>query len=540
MKSSVLDEETRKIFTYDDELERWDRLWRKIDGLINFGVPNVPSLDDLLLSPKTDINEINGQLDAVEYLIRNPDFLKQFKRIDEDTHAAIGGFFFSESPRLVRKGWENYLANSPKDKQLAELLRYLERETKDHWEQAIEGIKNAIGFFNLAQKLPRKLEIKKHTPKKIESICAEYDKLISSPQVTEALDYASRAVGHFETIQQKYSSDKQKEKYAHVIDLRRKKVDNPNLRLKDYDKHIEKLRRSQERSRDYEIRLVKRLISELGDLIKTEDANRNLEILTGMKKQWNLTELFTYMELAAVAYRNNWTRPEIAPREENCLIIRNGVFYPRQRRRHDYTPNDTYLNLYLANTHRVEILEGVNMGGKTMDMKKALYIATLALSGSFVPATYACVSARDRIILRGKGDGQDRSAFVQDVARVNEIVPPAGQYWLAALDEPFTSTEADGGMYLTAGVAITVAGQGNSLLILSSHYPSLKELLDGDSTVKFNHFPFTMEGKKVTFPHKKQEGGLKDYAYAIAVARSRGFDETTLQYASEYLQNQKK
>ena len=68
----------------------------------------------------------------------------------------------------------------------------------------------------------------------------------------------------------------------------------------------------------------------------------------------------------------------------------------------------------------------------------------------------------------------------------------------------------------------------------------LKELLDGDSAVKCNHFPFAVEGKKVTFPHKKQEGGLKDYAYAIAVARSCGFDEKTLQYASEYLQNQKK
>ena len=129
---------------------------------------------------------------------------------------------------------------------------------------------------------------------------------------------------------------------------------------------------------------------------------------------------------------------------------------------------------------------------------------------------------------------------MQDVARVNEIIPPPGQYWLSAIDEPFTSTEADGGMYLTAGVALTVAEQGNSLLILSSHYPSLKELLDADSAVKFNHFPFAVEGKKVTFPHKKHDGGLKDYAYAIAVARSRGFDELTLQYASEYLQKQKK
>src|SRR3989338_8454268 len=178
MKNSVLDEETRRIFMYDDETERWDRLSREIDGLINFGMPNVPSLDDLLLSPKTDINEINGQLDAVEYLIKNPDFLNQFKKVHQavdNTDAVIGGFFFSQPPRPIRKGWEKYLADSPNDKKLAELLGYIGRETKDHWEQAIEGIKDAIGFFNLAQKLPRKLEIKKIAPKRIETICAEYD-----------------------------------------------------------------------------------------------------------------------------------------------------------------------------------------------------------------------------------------------------------------------------------------------------------------------------------------------------------------------------
>src|SRR3989338_4445214 len=227
MKNSVLDEETRRIFMYDDETERWDRLSREIDGLINFGMPNVPSLDDLLLSPKTDINEINAQLDAVEYLIRNTDFLNQFKRVHQyidDTDAVIGGFFFSGSPRPVKTGWENYLADSPNDKRLAELLRHIERETKDHWEQAIEGITGAIGFFEVAQKLPRKLKIKKNAPKKIETICAEYDRIISPPQVTEALDYAAKAVGHYHAVYKKYFSDKQRRRYGDIVDLRKEKV----------------------------------------------------------------------------------------------------------------------------------------------------------------------------------------------------------------------------------------------------------------------------------------------------------------------------
>ena len=112
--------------------------------------------------------------------------------------------------------------------------------------------------------------------------------------------------------------------------MRKEKASKPGLGLKGDENQRGRLKRIYERSRDYEIRLVKRLVSELGDLIKTEEANKNLEILSEMKKQWDLTELFTYIELAAVALRNNWTRPEIAPREENCLIIRNGIFYPHQ------------------------------------------------------------------------------------------------------------------------------------------------------------------------------------------------------------------
>ena len=110
------------------------------------------------------------------------------------------------------------------------------------------------------------------------------------------------------------------------------------------------------------------------------------------------------------------------------------------------------------------------------------------------------------------------------------------------MDETFTSTERRGGEALTYGLIQYVLDHGNSLLIMSSHYPALSYSLAGDQRVSFNHFPFERqpsereEGKLVvTFPHKKQTGPLRDYSYAIAVSSSLGFDEQVLAFAEQRL-----
>ncbi|MEK6968668.1 MAG: hypothetical protein AABX51_08665 [Nanoarchaeota archaeon] len=240
-----------------------------------------------------------------------------------------------------------------------------------------------------------------------------------------------------------------------------------------------------------------------------------------------------YSRLANDAVTNNYVRPEVVPREENCLIIEDG-WYDTGRVK-QVVSNSTQF----APERRVELLEGVNSGGKTFDMMKAFQIASMALAGTWVPAKYAKVSIRDKIIMREKGTGETMSAFEQDCRSVRECTPNKGEYWLIGMDETFTSTEKRGGAALTYGLINMVLEQGNSAMILSSHYPELHQAFDEQSGVVFNHFPFEKRqvgGKEdVVFPHVKQQGPMKDYSYAIAVARTQGFDSRILDLAEQRL-----
>lgn len=243
-----------------------------------------------------------------------------------------------------------------------------------------------------------------------------------------------------------------------------------------------------------------------------------------------------FYELAKIARENKYVRPEVVPREERCFVIKNG----RWEKYHgsNLIGNDTSLD----STVSVEVLEGPNSSGKTFDLKKAIYIASMALSGMWIPADSARISVFDRIIFREKGTGDSMAAFSQDCNSVNECTPPEGSYWLIAMDETFTSTERKGGEALTYGLIRSIIDQGNSKLIISSHYPNLHSALEAEQGVQFNHFSFKRElspniRRLVTFPHIKETGPLRDYRYAITVALNFGFDERVLKYAQQRLRD---
>ena len=123
---------------------------------------------------------------------------------------------------------------------------------------------------------------------------------------------------------------------------------------------------------------------------------------------------------------------------------------------------------------------------------------------------------------------------MQDCDHVLSCYPKEGEYWMVAMDETFTSTEKDGGAALTYGLVRSILDQGNSVLILSSHYPVLNSKLTIDG-VNFNHFPFEETSEGVTFPHAKQTGSLNDYSYAIKVAKHHKFDEKIIGFAEQRL-----
>ena len=283
--------------------------------------------------------------------------------------------------------------------------------------------------------------------------------------------------------------------------------------------------------------------ADLEGIISVEKIKGFGEAFSMMKSFFS--ELYTYKSLADQAVENGWVKPTILPREGNTFVIIEGKY--------ELYHNDSIVpnNTRLYPRKRVEVLEGSNDGGKTCDLKKIGRIAVRAQSGGYVPAKNIIYSMRDRIIMREKGEGNVLSAFQTDCRYANEVVPPAGEYWLVLMDETFTSTEWKGGRALTYGIMKSVQDQGSSLMVISSHYRGLREATYGRPIVQFSHFPidamFKDDEWKIEFPHRKRPGPLRDPRYALKVAREnapggyekRFFDQTILDYAEQRLQQRK-
>src|SRR4029079_19539278 len=80
-----------------------------------------------------------------------------------------------------------------------------------------------------------------------------------------------------------------------------------------------------------------------------------------------------------------------------------------------FIPNDAFLN---NSTHRLLIITGPNMGGKSVFLRQAALIVIMAQIGSFVPAEEARIAIVDRVFTRvGASDSlaRGRSTFMVEM-----------------------------------------------------------------------------------------------------------------------------
>ena len=443
-------------------------------GSLKSMITGTVSLEDLVQYPLSDINAINEMLTTIRELVVNHDTRKRMQAVAEAFSIKYDEFY-------------------------QKVQEYVEAQRADSYSQQ-RIVRELSGFIgNIAEaagNLPLDVGSVQFKSKILDEVASNFNRMMEERQ-DSAKAFFEYIIKLNERIQEKASQGKDK-----------KKVQPAWLAHDDDGMSYQQLK-------------------ELVDVKELMKFKQYVPTVTAIA-----AAISPYLRHAEEAIKGKYCEPIIVPKEENCLIIRNG----RTPNWRGYVPNNTHLD----SDQRVEVLEGVNNGGKTIDMKKAMCIAIAALSGSWVPADYVKVSLRDHIVLRQKGKGDVISAMQQDCRNVKEATPPDGEYWLIGLDETFTSTERRGGRALLYGLITYVAEQGHSLLITSSHYLGMDKFFSVDGRVVFKHFPFERkQGKngeiEITFPYKKQDGSLSDVKYALAVAASKGFDKKTIEYAQERL-----
>ncbi|MCC8169660.1 MAG: DNA mismatch repair protein MutS [Oscillospiraceae bacterium] len=227
--------------------------------------------------------------------------------------------------------------------------------------------------------------------------------------------------------------------------------------------------------------------------------------------------------LAEVAYKNNYTMPEIT--EPGVLEITEGRHPVVEKMSRDslFVPNDTRLN---TDDDRVLIITGPNMAGKSTYMRQTALITLMAQIGSFVPAKSAKIGVVDRIFTRvGASDdiSSGQSTFMLEMTEVSNILKNATKNSLIILDEIGRGTSTFDGLSIAWAVVEYIQSKKKlgAKTLFATHYHELIALEDKLGGVKNYSIAVKKRGDEITFLRKIVRGGTDD-SYGIEVAALAG------------------
>lgn len=246
-----------------------------------------------------------------------------------------------------------------------------------------------------------------------------------------------------------------------------------------------------------------------------------------------LAELDVLINLAERANSLHWSVPEIT--ETPGIYIKAGR-HPiiEQVSTDPFIPNDATLD----DTHRMWIITGPNMGGKSTYMRQIALIVILAHTGSYVPAESAKIGLIDRIFTRiGAADdlSSGRSTFMVEMTETANILRNATAQSLVLVDEIGRGTSTLDGLALAHAVAIYLVTHLHAFTLFATHFFELTQLASQWEGVHNAHLDAVEHENKVVFLHTVKEGPA-NRSYGLHVAELAGLPQPVLQLAKQQLE----
>ena len=241
--------------------------------------------------------------------------------------------------------------------------------------------------------------------------------------------------------------------------------------------------------------------------------------------------------LALVAERNGYVRPNI--NEKGVIDIKDGrhPVVERMIPNGTFIANDTYLD---DKKHRISIITGPNMAGKSTYMRQTALIALMAQIGSFVPASRADIGLSDRIFTRvGASDdlASGQSTFMVEMTEVANILSNATSRSLLILDEIGRGTSTFDGLSIAWAVIEYISDSRllGAKTLFATHYHELTELEGKISNVNNYCIAVKEKGDDIVFLRKIVKGGA-DKSYGIQVAKLAGVPDLVIERAKEIVE----
>ena len=234
---------------------------------------------------------------------------------------------------------------------------------------------------------------------------------------------------------------------------------------------------------------------------------------------------------AAHAVEHHYHAPEFV--DYPCIEIDEGRHPVVEQQVQRFTANHTRLD----NKHRLVLLTGPNMGGKSTYMRQVALIVLLAHTGSFVPAQCAQIGPIDQIFTRiGASDdlASNRSTFMVEMSETAYILHHATAQSLVLMDEVGRGTSTFDGLALAHAIAEHLLQKNQSFSLFATHYFELTALPEHHPTALNMHLAALEQGQDIVFLHHI-EAGPASKSYGIAVAKLAGLPPRALKSAQKHL-----
>lgn len=246
-------------------------------------------------------------------------------------------------------------------------------------------------------------------------------------------------------------------------------------------------------------------------------------------------DMFT--SLALVAEQNNYVRPKMT--KDGRIDIKEGrhPVVEKMIQNDMFVSNDTYLD---DDKHKIAIITGPNMAGKSTYMRQTALLVLMAQIGSFVPAKSATIGMVDRIFTRvGASDdlASGQSTFMVEMTEVANILRNATKNSLIILDEIGRGTSTFDGLSIAWAVIEHIANTRllGAKTLFATHYHELTELEGKLDSVDNYCIAVKEQGDDIVFLRKIVKGGA-DKSYGIQVAKLAGVPKNVLDRAKEIVE----
>ena len=504
-------------------------------------------LDKDISAPLTNIEEINGRLDMIDFLIDSNTvresirkILKSSADIDRAKARVIlsrGGPRDLESIKLGIEGahnLDNILDNKkferfPKD--FIALKKHLNRCSE------LLNLLKSILSENLPLFVKDGGFVKKGYSKELDEVCSFRDQ---SRQHILEMEVEERAKTGLTSLKIKYNNvigyffevtQLQKKKFLEIKNAERF---IPRQSLKGAARFVtealSRLSESISNAAEQAIEIELRIFEEIKSLIKAQhDALANIS--------YTLSRLDVASSLAEVSILHNFVRPNILD-DQNLEII--GGRHPsvelvmQKNGENKFFSNDCHLD----QEDKIWLLTGPNMAGKSTFLRQNALITILAQSGSFVPAEKASIGIVDSLFSRvGSSDdlASGRSTFMVEMLETAAILNQAGKKSLVIMDEVGRGTSTYDGLSLAWSILEHLHNTSHSRTLFATHYHELTKLSETLPFLSCHTMQVKEWENKVIFLYTVMSGVAKS-SYGIHVASLAGIPNSVLRRAKKILQ----